>query len=109
MGIARLSQLLVKVNNLSFKSSFICSRWFQGVHVVQRAIGLSEISLNLDADKDHVISSYGVVTTGNYDVKSAVVDISPGAKGFVSNFSYQISQHRCYEREKDGLTNRVAY
>ena len=81
----------------------------KGVHVVQRAIGLSEIRLNLDADKDHVISSYGVVTTGKYDVKSAAVDISPGAKGFVSNFAYQISQHRCYEREKDGLTNRVAY
>ena len=81
----------------------------QGVHVVHRAIELPEISLNLDADKDLVISSYGVVTTGKYDVKSAVVDISPGAKGFVSNFGYQISQHRCYEREKDGLTNKVAY
>lgn len=81
----------------------------KGVHVVHRAIGLSEIRLNLDADKDNVISSYGVVTTGKCDVKSAVVDISPGAKGFVSNFAYQISQHRCYLREKDGLTNRVAY
>ena len=91
----------------------------QGVHVVHRAIGLSEIRLNLDADKDNVISSYGVVSTGKYDsaynvtvstvIKSALVVISPGAEGFVSNFAYQISQHRCYEREKDGLTNKIAY
>ena len=82
---------------------------FIGVHVVRHAIGLSEIRLNLDADKDNVVSSYGIVTTGRYDVKSAAVDISPGAKGFVSNFAYQISQHRCYEREMDELTNKVAY
>ena len=66
----------------------------QGVRVVYHAIGLSEVSLNLDVDNDSVISSYGVVTTGKYDVKSAVVDISPGSKGFVSDFAYQISQHR---------------
>ena len=92
----------------------------QGVHVVHRAIGLSEIRLNLDANNDNVISSYGVVTTGKYDssynvvflstgINSPLVDVSPDAKGFVSNFAYQISRHRCYEREKDGLTNRVAY
>lgn len=82
----------------------------QGVHVVRRAIVLDEVSLNLDADKDHVISSYGVVTTGKYHIKSAVpVDISPGTKGFVSNFAYQIGKHRCYQREEDGLTSKVAY
>ena len=85
----------------------------QGVHVVHRSIDLPEIRLNLDADKDNVISSYGVVTTGKYNVptavKSTLLDILPGTKGFVSNFAYQISQHRCYEREIDGLTNRIAY
>jgi catalase len=67
-------------------------------------------------DKDNVISSYGVVTTGKYDssdvggiITSALIDILPGAEGFVSKFAYEISQHRCYDREKDGLTNRVAY
>jgi catalase len=83
----------------------------QGVHVVDHAIGLAEVSLNLDMDKDHVISSYGVVTTGKYNLTgSAVVDILPGAtEGFASNFAYQISKHRCYEREEDGLTSKVAY
>ena len=77
--------------------------------MVHRAIGLDEVSLNLDAEKENVISSYGVVTTGKYNIKSTVVDISPDAKGFVSNFAYQISKHRCYEREEDGLAKRVAY
>lgn len=55
---------------------------------------------------------YGVVTTGKYDVKSAVVDaleISPSAKGFVSKFAYEISKHRCYDREMAELTKSVAY
>lgn len=55
---------------------------------------------------------YGVVTTGKYDVKSAVVDaleISPNAKGFVSKFAYEISKHRCYDREMAELTQSVAY
>lgn len=31
------------------------------------------------------------------------------SRDFVSNFGYQISQHRCYEREMDGLTEAVAF
>jgi hypothetical protein len=27
----------------------------------------------------------------------------------MAEFSYVISRHRCYERELDGLTSRVAY
>lgn len=116
MDIAKPLALLVKVNPLSYVYSYhlIRSRQFsifEGVDVVRRAIELSEIELNLDTDSDHVTSSYGVVTTGKFNVKSAAVDtleISPGAKGFVSNFAYEISRHRCYEREME-LTSRVGY
>jgi catalase len=63
-------------------------------------------------NSDEVVSSYGVVSTGRYSAFSAVTDvlkIAPGPKGFVANFAYQVSQHRCYEREIDGLTEMVAF
>lgn len=61
---------------------------------------------------DEVVSSYGVVSTGRYSAASMIADLpklEAESKGFVSNFAYQISQHRCYEREMDGLTNMVAF
>jgi catalase len=69
-----------------------------------------EVASTLDSNK--VITSYGVVTTGKYDISSAATDaltIAPGESGFLSNFAYQLSKHRCYERETDGLTAKVAY
>ncbi|KAI0274781.1 catalase [Gloeopeniophorella convolvens] len=63
-------------------------------------------------DTADVKTSYGVVTTGTYGVKSAATDlvkIGPGSQGFAANFSYAISLHRCYERELDGLTTQIAY
>ncbi|KIM85498.1 hypothetical protein PILCRDRAFT_817527 [Piloderma croceum F 1598] len=29
--------------------------------------------------------------------------IGPGPKGFAANYAYEISKHRCYERETYGL------
>lgn len=61
---------------------------------------------------DDVVSSYGVVTAGKYDVTSAAVDaltIAPGSKGFASNFAFEISKHRCWNRELDGLVSKVAF
>lgn len=61
---------------------------------------------------DDVVSSYGVISTGRYSPTSMIADLpklEAESKGFVSNFAYQISQHRCYEREMDGLTEMVAF
>lgn len=59
------------------------------------------------------MSSYGVVTVGSYSLKSVATDVlniaSGGDKGFISNFAFEISKHRCYERETDGLASKVAY
>ncbi|KAF9229595.1 catalase-domain-containing protein [Gyrodon lividus] len=63
-------------------------------------------------NSDEVVSSYGVVSTGKYSASSVITDalkIAPDSKGFVANFAYQVSQHRCYEREMDGLTEMVAF
>lgn len=64
------------------------------------------------ADTDEVITSYGVVTAGKYSISSAAHDIlkiAPGANGFVSNFAFEISKHRCWERESDGLVSKIAF
>ena len=98
---------------LYFRISVLISFPLLAVPVVREAIGLPEIRVASSPDSTEVQSSYGVVTAGKYDVKSAVTDaleIATGnTKGFVTNFAYEISQHRCYLRETDGLISRVAY
>jgi len=82
------------------------------VAVLSFAIGLKEVNFTHDLDSDDVVSSFGVVTTGKYDFQSVVADvlgIGSGPKGFVSNFAYEISKHRCYDRELDGLVLKVAF
>lgn len=82
-----------------------------GAAFVKGAIELSQVDFNFSTNSE-VVTSYGVVTTGKYDATSAVVDvfkIGPGPKGFASNFAYEISKHRCWEREMDGLATQVAY
>ncbi|KAF6764798.1 catalase [Ephemerocybe angulata] len=85
----------------------------EGVEVVKRALDTVEgVQLAGLRDDHSVISSYGVVTAGKYDLSSALTDIikiAPGPTGFVANFAYEISKHRCYEREIEGLTDSVAY
>ncbi|KZV72231.1 catalase-domain-containing protein [Peniophora sp. CONT] len=86
----------------------------EGIEVVARAVKLEvpEISLASLGD-NNVTVSYGVVTTGKYNAGSAVkdmLDIAMGSdKGFVSNFAYELSNHKCYARELDGLASKVAF
>ena len=59
-----------------------------------------------------MVVSYGVVTAGKYDAGSVAADvlkIEQNAKGFISSFAFEVSKHRCYERELDGLVDMVAY
>lgn len=76
-------------------------------------VQLPEVGLFVPGDHDdEVVSSYGVVSTGRYSASSVIADLpkfEADSKGFVSNFAYQISQHRCYAREMDGLTDMVAF
>ncbi|KIK49559.1 hypothetical protein CY34DRAFT_796992 [Suillus luteus UH-Slu-Lm8-n1] len=87
----------------------------EGVDFLRDVVRLPEVDLfapSRGQGSDEVVTSYGVVTTGNYSISSAVTDvlnIVPDTRGFASNFAFQISQHRCYERELDGLTEQVAF
>ena len=71
-----------------------------------------EISLASVQDSD-VKVSYGVITTGKYSAGSAVKEVfniaTGGDKGFMSNFAFELSKHKHYERELDGLASKVAY
>jgi catalase len=80
--------------------------------VVREALQIPRVNFATEGHGSDVVTSYGVVTTGTYNFTSASTDalkIAPGPKGFVANFAYQISGHRCYVRETDGLTNMVAF
>ncbi|KAG1757287.1 catalase-like domain-containing protein [Suillus lakei] len=87
----------------------------EGVEFLRDVVRLPGIDLFAPSrahGSDDVVASYGVVTTGQYSISSAVADvlkIAPDTRGFASNFAFQISQHRCYERELDGLTEQVAF
>jgi catalase len=73
---------------------------------------LKEVNIIGDLDSDDVVSSYGIVTTGKYNFESAVADalsMGSGSKGFVSSLANEISKHRCYDRELEGLVEKVAF
>lgn len=57
------------------------------------------------------VESYGVVTMAQVAPESFAesFSIARGAKNFVDKFFFQISQHRNWDRELDGLSAQVAY
>ncbi|KAL1951807.1 hypothetical protein VTO73DRAFT_956 [Trametes versicolor] len=84
----------------------------EGVAFLREVVQLPGVQLAPDQNSDAVTTSYGVVSAGKYDVGSAVADtltIKQGEKGFVANFAYELSKHRCWERESDGLVAKVAF
>lgn len=85
-----------------------------GVDFIHEAVRLPGVKLfdTTTAASDNVVSSYGVVATGKYSMTSTVTDIfkmGSGSKSFAVNFEYEVSKHRCYERETDGLAAHIAY
>jgi len=84
----------------------------EGVKLVQEACGIAGMMFSAEKGGD-VVDSYGVVTAGG--VGDGVSSISEGlkmlkgAKNFMDAYAYNISQHRNFKRELDGLTGMVAY
>jgi catalase len=82
-----------------------------GISFLRDVAGLPGVQFQHE-DSSDVMTSYGVVTTGKLNAKSAVTSqlrIEHDEKDFLAEFAYVISQHRCYEREMDGLTDQVAF
>ncbi|KAI9817201.1 MAG: hypothetical protein M1827_001313 [Pycnora praestabilis] len=63
------------------------------------------------ADSSDVVDSYGVVTTGTTKPESfkEAINMVKGSKNFIDVYTYNISQHKNYAREMDGLQEMVAY
>lgn len=85
-----------------------------GIEVVRKAIqDVEGVSLApLTGQTDELTVSYGVVTAPKISLTSAVADVlrvGKQEKGFMSQFAYEISKHRCFERELDGLNTQVAF
>ncbi|EED80243.1 candidate catalase [Postia placenta Mad-698-R] len=84
----------------------------EGVTFLREAVQLPGVQFAHDLRSNSVTNSYGVVTAGTYDAGSIVADtlkIEQDSKGFISTFALAVSKHRCYERELEGLTAKVAY
>lgn len=80
------------------------------VDFVQQACVLPGVTLALNQKSNKVVTSYGVVTGWNVSVKlMQSTKIGPSETAWASAFAYEVSKHRCWERELDGLTKKLAY
>ena len=73
---------------------------------------LPGIEYNTDLNSDTVTSSLGVVTVGKLGatgIAASVLKIAASNKDFVSSFTYEVSKHRCYKREVDGLAAKMSF
>lgn len=82
----------------------------EAVQLVHLACGVDGMVFSTNAD---VVDSYGVVTAGGVGTSSGGIKESlkmiKGAKNFLDAYAFNISQHRNFRREMDGLTSMVAY
>ena len=80
----------------------------EGIKLVDVAVKEAE-GVTLASKSGEVVEWYGVVTeqTPKADSLGETVKMAKGAKDFISNFFYQISQHRNWAREVDGLADQV--
>ncbi|KZT44532.1 catalase [Sistotremastrum suecicum HHB10207 ss-3] len=84
----------------------------EGVWFLRTAVNLPGVDFANNGSGDAVTSSYGVVTTEKYSFTSSALEpikFATGNGGFLSNFATELSKHRCWARELDGLTEQVAY
>jgi len=82
----------------------------EAVDLVRDACGVEGMSFSTS---DKLVDCYGVVTAANLgetpeSLKQAL-NMVKDASNFMDAFAYNISQHRNFEREFDGLTASVAY
>ena len=83
----------------------------EAVELVKLACGVEGMQFSSQGSGE-VVSSYGVVTAATTPKSESFkegVKMVKGAKEFVDAYAWEISQHRCFEREMDGLSEMVAY
>lgn len=82
----------------------------EAVKLVQTACGIEGMIFSTNAE---VVDCYGVVTAGGLGESPGGLKeglkMLKGAKNFLDTYAYNISQHRNFKRELDGLTTMAAY
>jgi len=80
----------------------------EAVSLVQSAIGLPEVKVSGGGE---VVECLGVVTVREVTAGSLkeAVDLVKGGDGFMERFFEGVAAHRCWERESQGLSIRIAY
>jgi len=76
--------------------------------LVNHAIGLDQVVCSTAAD---VVDSFGVVTAAKVQPDSfkEIVSMAKEATSFIETFAHEISMHRNWDRELEGLNSMVAY
>ncbi|KAL3423350.1 catalase a [Phlyctema vagabunda] len=86
----------------------------EAVALVQEACGVAGMAFSTTSNSE-ITDSYGVVTAGGIGASSGEGGVKEGlrmvkgAKSFLDAYAFNISQHRNFKRELDGLTAMVAY
>ncbi|KAL5534606.1 hypothetical protein ACEPAG_1069 [Sanghuangporus baumii] len=83
----------------------------EGVDFLRDAVRLPGIQF-AEPSGDSVTVDFGIVTApkmGSPASLSEGLKIVKNATDFIGAFAYQISQHKCFEREVAGLSSKVAY
>ncbi|CAJ2505891.1 Uu.00g000210.m01.CDS01 [Anthostomella pinea] len=80
----------------------------EAVELFKMAFALPGINVSTD---DKAVESYGVVTMAKVSPQSLseTVTIAKEGAGLLEKFWFQVSQHRNFARELDGLNSQVAY
>lgn len=83
----------------------------EAVTFLQQSVMLPGIELAIDQNSSKIVDSYGVTTLAKYEsgsIKESITMVKDAAD-FMSAFAFNISKHRIFERELDGLESKVAY
>ena len=78
------------------------------VSFVRDACQLPSIAFS---NSGEVVSSYGVVTAEQVHPESfkEVIQMAKGEKDFIHVYTFEMSQHKNFEREMKGYSSMVAY
>ena len=70
------------------------------------------IKLSDSATSEAVIVDHGVVTANKFTAPESIseeFEIVQEATDFATKFAFEISKHRCFDRELDSLHDKVAF
>ncbi|PBP27854.1 catalase [Diplocarpon rosae] len=81
----------------------------EAVSLVRTAVGIEGMVFATGNEDEGVVDCFGVVTAGGVKGSDGLVKMVKGAKAFLDAFAFNISQHRNWQRELEGLTAAVAF